>query len=551
MPPVQFPGDEPFWEATKAGKLLLKHCNSCGETHYYPRPHCPYCGSKDTRWIESSGQGQVYANTVQLRSPRPTAPAIIQLKEGPRITSVVMDADVHALRIGDSVVLKCLPTEGGPPVPAFTTPEAETARAQAEASIDATRSAIDPAQQARVATMKSAAVVGAGAMGVGITMCLLRANFTVTLVDQTEEALTRARQTLHNLIYEGVERGRWSDEDAAAQIARMRTSTAIADIAFADLVIEAVWEQLALKQEVFANIDKHARADALLGTNTSALDIDQIAGATSRPERVIGLHFFSPAHVMRLLEIVKGRQTGQDSIHAARALALRLSKVGVVVGSCEGFVGNRLMIARERQAHRLILEGALPAQIDTVLTTFGLPMGTFQLQDMAGGIELSYRRRQSTGQPNWLNDQMYAQGRLGRKTGKGYYRYKPDKREPLEDPEVTALIEEASRQAGITRRSIDDQELTDRLILPMINEGAKIIEEGIVERASDIDAVWLTGFGWPTWKGGPMHWADTVGARTLLERLQALEKDHGADFKPAALLQQLACEGGTFIQQNN
>ena len=211
---------------------------------------------------------------------------------------------------------------------------------------------------------------------------------------------------------------------------------------------------------------------------------------------------------------------------------------------------NRLMLARERQAARLILEGAQPQQVDRVLTEFGLPMGTFELQDMAGGIEIGYRRRQETGDQNWLMDRFYELGRLGQKTSKGYYRYEPGKRTPLVDPEVTALLEEASARAGITRRAIGDEELRDRLILPMINEGVKLIEEGIVERASDIDAVWLSGFGWPTWKGGPMYWADTQGAGPLLARMNALHASHGEAFKPATLLERLSREGGSFVNNS-
>ncbi len=546
-PPIEFPEDQPYWQAAREGRLLTKKCHSCAQVHHFPRPRCPYCGSADTHWITASGKGTIYSFTVQRRAPRPTAPAIVELAEGPRVITAVVDADVHALQIGDEVEVTWKPTDNGPPVPLFTTPSAQRARAYAAEALALTGAQIDPAQVARVDAMEIAAVVGAGNMGVGITLCLLAAGFKVTLIDQAEASLERARQNIEKVLSEGVERGRWSQEEASARAARVHPSTAFEDLASAELVIEAVWEQLALKQKVFALIDVHAHPDAVLGSNTSTLDIDQIAGATSRPERVIGLHFFSPAHVMRLLEIVCGPRTSAQSVDAARALALRMKKVGVVVGICEGFVGNRLMIARERQAAKLILEGALPAQIDRVLTEFGLPMGTFELQDMAGGIEIGYRRRQESGDTNWLMDRFFDLGRLGQKTGKGYYRYEPGKRTPIVDLEVTALIEEASSRAGITRRAIDDEELRDRLILPMINEGAKLIEEGVVERASDIDAVWLSGFGWPTWKGGPMHWADSLGAAHLLARLNNLQVRHGDDFKPAKLIERMAREGGSFV----
>lgn len=544
--PVEFPEDQPYWQAAREHRLLTKKCNACGEVHHFPRPRCPFCGSADTQWIEASGKGTVYSFTIQRRGPR-IAPAMVELAEGPRLVTAIVDADVHALQIGDEVEVTWKPTDNGPPVPLFTTPAAQRARAHAAKALQATAAEISAAQQQRVQAMQVAAVVGSGNMGAGITLCLLAAGFEVILIDQAEAALERAQQHIGKVLNEGAERGRWSAEEARERLARVRPTTEFKELAKADLVIEAVWEQLALKQRVFALIGEHARRDAVLGSNTSTLDIDLIAGATRCPERVVGLHFFSPAHVMRLLEIVRGPRTSPEVVDAARALAQRMKKVGVVVGICEGFVGNRLMIARERQAGRMILEGATPAQVDRVLTEFGLPMGTFELQDMAGGIEIGYRRRQENGEKNWLLDKFFELGRLGQKTGKGYYRYEPGKRRPIVDPEAIALIEEASRQAGITRRPIDDDELRDRLVLPMVNEGAKLIEEGVVERPSDIDAVWLSGFGWPTWKGGPMYWADTQGAASVLARLQKLQAQHGEVFKPAALIERLAREGGSFV----
>lgn len=545
--PVEFPEDKPYWEAAREGRLLTKKCNACSEVHHFPRPRCPFCGSADTQWITASGKGKIYSFTIERRGSRASAPAIVELEEGPRIITSIVDADVHALKIGDEVEVTWKPTDNGPPVPLFTTPAAQRARAYAAHAVAATAAQIDPAQIKRVNEMQIAAVVGAGNMGVGITLCLLAAGFEVILIDQAEASLERAQQNIGKVLAEGVERGRWSQEEASARAARVRPTTVFETLAEAQLVIEAVWEQLSLKQKVFAQIDALAHPDAVLGSNTSTLDIDLIAGATRSPERVMGLHFFSPAYIMPLLEIVRGPRTSEQSVDAARALALRMKKVGVVVGVCDGFVGNRLMIARERQAAKLILEGALPSQIDRVLTEFGLPMGTFELQDMAGGIEIGYRRRQESGEKNWLMDRFFELGRLGQKSGKGYYRYEPGKRKPIVDPEVTALIEEASQRAGITRRVIDDEELRDRLILPMINEGAKLIEEGVVERGSDIDAVWLSGFGWPTWKGGPMYWADTLGAAHHLARLKELQARHGDVFQPAALIERLAREGGSFV----
>jgi 3-hydroxyacyl-CoA dehydrogenase len=320
----------------------------------------------------------------------------------------------------------------------------------------------------------------------------------------------------------------------------------MASISRADLIIEAVWEQLSLKQQVFARIDAHAKPGAILGTNTSMLDVDLIAGATKRPESVIGLHFFSPANVMKLLEIVRGPRTGLPALLAARELAERLRKVAVVVGVCRGFVGNRLMMARETQANQLLIEGASPQQVDRALTQFGLPMGTFELQDMAGGIEVNYRRRQESGEENWLVDRLFELGRTGQRAGKGYYRYEPGKRTPQPDPEVSALLEEAARLAGIERRAIPDSEVLERLVYPMINEGARLAEEGIVERASDIDVVWRYGYGWPDWNGGPMYYADHVGLPHIEKRLRELSELHGEAFEPAPLLQRIAQSGGSF-----
>jgi 3-hydroxyacyl-CoA dehydrogenase len=285
----------------------------------------------------------------------------------------------------------------------------------------------------------------------------------------------------------------------------------------------------------------------LLATNTSTLNVGDIAAATRRPGSVVGLHFFNPANMMRLIEVVRAPQTSVHTLRQAKALATRLGKVAVTVGICDGFVGNRLMIRREREAARLLLEGALPQQIDRVLREFGLPMGTFELQDMAGGIALTYRARKRAGQSDWLIEQLFERGRIGQRAGKGYYRYDNGKRTPIVDPEVTGLIEQASQVAQIERRTISDAEICDRLILPMINEGAKLLEEGIVERASDIDLVWQFGYGWPDWKGGPMYHADVIGVSTVVQRLQSLRDAHGERFEPAGLLVRLANAQQTLI----
>lgn len=541
--PVIFPGDEPFWQAAREGRLLLKHCDRCERSHFYPRVHCPLCGHDETRWREASGRGTVYSYSIVPRAPRPTAPVIVELEEGPRLSSVVVDADVHALRIGDAVSLRFVPTDGGPPAPAFTTPAADAARRYSREALEA----LGTPSAAGTESFREAAVIGAGHMGCGITLAMLAAGLRVCLIDTSADALAAGRQRVEAALAQDLERGRIDATEHTRRLGLLRSGATLQDATGADVIVEAVFEDLALKREVFAALDKIAAPHALLATNTSTLDVGAIAAATSRPGAVLGLHFFNPAQVMRLIEVVRAPQTSATSLTAAKALAQRLGKVAVVVGICDGFVGNRLMITREREAARLLLDGALPQQIDRVLREFGLPMGTFELQDMAGGIALTYRARKKSGQPDWLIEQLFERGRTGQRAGKGYYRYEPGKRTPIVDPEVTALIEEASARAGITRRRLGDDEIRDRLILPMINEGAKLVDEGIVERASDIDLVWQFGYGWPDWKGGPMYHADQFGVAHVVARLNALRDAHGERFEPAALLTRLARTGRSLL----
>lgn len=534
--PVRFPGDEPFWEAMRAGKLLGKHCGACDRLHYYPRAHCPFCGNRETSWQRLSGRGTINSYSIVERNPRPLAPAVIELEEGLRIHSLIIDADVRALKIGDPVALRTLPTADGTPAPAFTTLAAEAARDYTKTAYAALGGGATPGDQA----FRHGAVIGAGNMGVGITLALLAGGLAVHLIDSSEASLASATQRIDDTLARDVERGRLSAEERAAQRARLTTGQDLAAVAQADVVIEAVWEDLTLKQQLFAQLDRHAADGALLATNTSTLDINLIASATQRPGAVVGLHFFNPANVMRLIEVVRTSSTSAATLAAAKRFAAAIGKTAIVVGVCDGFVGNRLMIARERQAGRLLLEGAQPEQVDRVLRHLGLPMGTFELQDMAGGIELMYRSRQRMGQRDWLIEQLHARGRIGQRVGRGFYRYEAGKRRPLVDPEVTALIEEASRVEGIERRRLSDEEVHDRLVLPMINEGAKLIEERIVERASDIDLIWQLGYGWPDWKGGPMYYADTISLPTVVRKLNELHARHGDAFRPAALLVQLA-----------
>jgi 3-hydroxyacyl-CoA dehydrogenase len=323
----------------------------------------------------------------------------------------------------------------------------------------------------------------------------------------------------------------------------------------ADMIIEAVYEDIELKKQIFAAIDRIAKPDCVLATNTSTLDIDQIAAATSRPQMVIGLHFFSPAHVMRLLEIVRGKATSAPVLATALAFAKSLRKVGVVVGNGYGFVGNRMMFQYMREAQLLVEEGATPAQVDAALTDWGMAMGIFAVDDM-GGLDLGarcfadIRRMQEKTyaapprMPVMLH-KLVAMGRLGQKTGAGWYRYGDD-RKPIPDPEVEQMIERTSQELGIARRQIAKEEIIERCIYSMINEAAKILEDGLAQKASDIDTIYITGYGFPAYRGGPLWYADTVGLDKILARVKDFHRQYGVLWEPAPLLERLAAEGKTF-----
>jgi 3-hydroxyacyl-CoA dehydrogenase len=398
-----------------------------------------------------------------------------------------------------------------------------------------------------VVKVKQAAIIGAGTMGGGISMALANAGIGVTLVEQNAELLERGVGVMRKNWEATAARGGLSQAQVDERLARINPTLSIENIADADLVIEAVYEQMQLKKDVFARIDAVAKPGAVLATNTSTLDVNEIAAATQRPESVIGMHFFSPANIMKLLEVVRGERTSDTVIASAMDVGRKLGKVPVLVGVCDGFVGNRLLAARGTQADRLLLEGASLQHIDRAIYDFGLPMGPYAMLDMAGGIELLWRHRQETGATDFLNDSLAERGRFGQKVGKGYYRYEANSRTPLPDPEVEELILEAARREGVQRRDdIEEEEILERLIYPMINEGAKILEEGIAIRPSDIDVIWVYGYGWPTYRGGPMYYADTVGVEHVRDRLLELEREHGAFFRPAELLDRMADAGQRF-----
>ena len=395
--------------------------------------------------------------------------------------------------------------------------------------------------------IKKAAVIGAGTMGGGIAMNFANAGIPVTVVEVAQEALDRGLGIVRKNYKATAARGRLTPADVEKRMGLITGSVDFKAAADADIVIEAVFEEMPIKQEVFARLDAICKADAVLATNTSTLDVDEIASATKRPESVIGTHFFSPANVMRLLENVRGRKSSKATIATAMAVGRRIGKVPVLVGVCYGFVGNRMLHQRGLQAEKLILEGAAPHQVDRVLTDFGFPMGPFAMGDLAG-LDVGWRIRKGRGVKAPVADRICELGRFGQKTGAGYFKYEKGDRTPIPDLEVEKIIVDVATSMGITRRAVSDEEILQRLLYPMVNEGAKILDEKIAIRPSDIDVIWVYGYGWPVYRGGPMFWADSIGLKALRDRLLEFKKQSGDAFwTPAPLLDRLASEGRGFV----
>ena len=389
-----------------------------------------------------------------------------------------------------------------------------------------------------------AAVIGAGTMGGGIAMCFANAGIPVTVIEAEQAALDRGLGRVGELYEGSAKRGSITAEQARERRHRIQGALDVQAAADADIVVEAVFEDMGIKQEVFGKLDRIAKPGAVLATNTSYLDIDAIAASTSRPGDVIGMHFFSPANVMKLLEIVRGKQSNPEVIATASDIGKKLAKVSVVVGNCFGFVGNRMLARRTEAAERLLLDGASPQEVDEALTAFGFRMGPFAMADMAG-LDIGMRIRKAFGKVAPVADAITAAGRYGQKTGKGYYVYEGRTAKP--DPEVDRIIAEESAKLGITRHPIAQQEIIERLVYPMINEGARILEEGVADRPGDIDAIWLHGYSWPAWRGGPMFYADLVGLARIRDRLQDFAAATGdASLQPAPLLMKLADSGQGF-----
>jgi len=390
--------------------------------------------------------------------------------------------------------------------------------------------------------VKKVGIIGAGTMGGGIAMNFLNVGIPVTIVETKQEALDRGLSVIRKNYENTAKRGRLTMDQVEQRMGLLTGTLALEDLADSDLVIEAIFENMAVKKEVFGKLDAIVKQGAILATNTSALNIDEIATAVKRPEAVIGLHFFSPANVMRLLEVVRADKTSNEVIATSMKLAKKIGKVAVLVGVCPGFVGNRMLFQRQNQAQRLVMEGAMPWDVDRVLYDFGFPMGPFAMSDLAG-LDIGWNKDASKGET--IRDQLCELDRRGQKTGAGYYDY-DENRNAIPSPVTEGIIKDFAQKQGLNQRDISDEEILERTIFPMINEGAKILEEGKAIRASDIDIVWINGYGWPVYRGGPMHYADSVGLAKVVERLKHYEAQMGEFFKPAALLEKLAAEGKGF-----
>jgi len=393
-------------------------------------------------------------------------------------------------------------------------------------------------------TVKKVGVIGAGTMGGGISMNFLSAGIPVTIFEMNQEALDRGTGVTRKNYEATASKGRMTGEQVEKAMGLLSPTLDFGALADCDLIIEAVFEQMDVKKDIFTRLDKVVKQGAILASNTSYLNIDEIAAVTSRPEDVVGLHFFSPANVMKLLEVVRGAKTAPDVLVTAMQLAKKIKKVAVVAGVCHGFIGNRMLMPRQVEATKLLLEGATPEQVDRVHVEFGMPMGPFQMADLAG-VDIGWHR-----DPNRIEnvrDALCAIDRWGQKKGAGFYDY-DEKRRPSPSPVVQQIIEDFAAKQGVTRRQIDDEEIVERTLYTMVNEGAKILEEGMAQRASDIDVVWVYGYGWPVYRGGPMCWADTEGLPKIVEGLKRQEERMGSDFSFSKLLLEKAEKGERFTR---
>ncbi len=399
-------------------------------------------------------------------------------------------------------------------------------------------------EDTRPRDIKRVGVIGAGTMGGGISMNFLSAGIPVTIVEMAQEALDRGAGVMRKNYEATAAKGRMTSEQVEAAMGALNPTLNFEMLADCDLIIEAVFEQMEVKKDIFGRLDKIAKPGAILATNTSYLNVDEIAASTSRPQDVVGLHFFSPANIMKLLEVVRGAKTAPDVLVTAMALAKKIKKVAVVAGVCHGFIGNRMLMPRQVEATKLLLEGATPEQIDRVHVEFGMPMGPFQMADLAG-VDIGWHR-DPTRIEN-IRDALAAEERWGQKKNAGFYDY-DDKRRPSPSPRVQEIIDNFRAREGVEKRDISDQEIVERTLYTMVNEGAKILDEGMAQRASDIDVVWIYGYGWPVYRGGPMHWADAEGLQKIVDGLKNQEARMGSDFAFSPLLLDNAAKGEKFTR---
>ena len=392
--------------------------------------------------------------------------------------------------------------------------------------------------------IKRVGVIGAGTMGGGISMNFLSAGIPVTIVEMAQDALDRGTGTIRKNYEATAAKGRMTGEQVEAAMGALHPTLNFDALADCDLIIEAVFEQMEIKQEIFGRLDKIAKPGAILASNTSYLNVDEIAASTSRPQDVVGLHFFSPANIMKLLEVVRGAKTAPDVLVTAMALAKKIKKVAVVAGVCHGFIGNRMLMPRQVEATKLLLEGATPEQIDRVHVEFGMPMGPFQMADLAG-VDIGWHR--DVTRIENIRDALAAEGRWGQKKNAGFYDY-DEKRRPSPSARVQEIIDDFRAKSGTEKRDISDQEIVERTLYTMVNEGAKILEEGMAQRASDIDVVWIYGYGWPVYRGGPMHWADGEGLQKIVDGLKNQQARMGSDFSFSKLLTDKAAAGEKFTR---
>ncbi|MFP2903647.1 3-hydroxyacyl-CoA dehydrogenase NAD-binding domain-containing protein [Pyxidicoccus sp. 3LFB2] len=410
------------------------------------------------------------------------------------------------------------------------------------------------AEDTPVRAIQTVGIIGAGTMGSGIAINFLNAGIPVVLLETKQEALDRGLGSIRK-IYEGqVAKGKLKADKAEQRFALLKPTLSYDDLRQVDLVIEAVFEELSVKEAVFRKLDEVCKPGAILASNTSTLDLNRIAGFTRRPQDVVGAHFFSPANVMKLLEVIRGEKTGSDVLATVMQLAKTLKKTAVVSGVCDGFIGNRMIAMYQREALLMLEEGASPEQVDDAIEAFGFAMGPLKMSDLAGGdIGWAIRKRQYAERPDMrrvlIADRLCELGRFGQKTGSGFYRYEPGRRDPLHDPVVDEVIDTSRKALGVTPRALSDEEIVHRCVFALVNEGARILEEGIAQRASDIDLVYLSGYGFPVFRGGPMLYADSVGLMNVVRTMEgfaANPRGHRAFWQPAPLLARLAAEGKTF-----